>query len=71
MDLGGGGHDHFGLVLTPHKYSMISAVLYALPVYPGTFTIPPRTLQYEVTRLILAHAKVIRVYRETVELKKF
>ena len=28
-DLGGGGHGHLGLVLTPHEYSMISAVPYA------------------------------------------
>ena len=69
-DLGGRGHGHLGLVLTPHEYSMISAVLYARLVHPGTLTIPLVTNQHEATRLIMAHAEVIRVFREMVEVEK-
>ena len=69
-DLGGGGHGQLGLVLTPHEYSIISAILYTRPVHPGTLVIPPVTNQHESTRLTLAHAKAIRVFRETVELEK-
>ena len=69
-DLGGGGHGHLGLVLTPRQYSMISAILYTHPVHSGQLNIPTGTTQHESVRLTLAHAEVIRVYRKTVELEK-
>ena len=69
-DLEGGGHDHHGLALTPHEYSIISAVLYAFPVHPGMLAIPPMTSQHESTSLTFAHAKVVRVFRKKVELEK-
>ena len=69
-DLGGGGHGHLGLVLTPQEYSMISAILYARPIHPGTLVIPQRTTQGEATRLTQAHSAAARLYRETVELEK-
>ena len=69
-DLGGGGYGHLGLVLTPHKYSMISRVPYVCPLHPGPVDIPNGTSQYESMQLTLAHAEVIRVFRDTVELEK-
>ena len=70
-DLGGGGHGHLGLVLTPQEYSMISAVPYARPGHPGQLIIPPGTTQHESVRLTHAHAEATRVFRETVELERF
>ena len=69
-DLGGGGHGHLGLVLTAHEYSMISAILYARPVHPGTLTIPAGTTHHEATRLTMEHNEAIRTYRDTIELEK-
>ena len=70
-DLGGGGHGHLGLVLTPHEYSMISAVIYARPTHPGALIIPAGTTHHEATRLTIEHNENVRVYRETIELEKF
>lgn len=68
LDLGGGGHGHLGLVLTPH--AMILAVPYIRPLYPGNLNILPGTSQHQVTRLTLAHAEAKRTFRETVQLEK-
>ena len=40
-DLGGGGHGHLGLVLTPAEYATVSAVPYVEPAHPGPLIIPP------------------------------
>ena len=69
-DLGGGGHGHLGLVLTPAEYGMISAVPYVRPLHPGPLIIPLNTSQHEATRLTLAHSESIRVFRETIEVEK-
>ena len=59
-----------GVVLTPHKYSMISVVLYARPVHPGTLNIPAGTTQHKSMRLTLAHTEVIRVYHGNSQIGK-
>ena len=68
-DLEGGGHAHHGLALTPHEYSLISAVLYARPVHPGMLAIPPMNSQHESRCLTFAHTKAVRVFRKKVELE--
>ena len=70
LDLGGGGHGHLGLVLTPHEYSIISAVPYACPLHPGTINFPNGTSQPESIQLTLTHADAIRVFRDMVDLEK-
>ena len=63
-----GGHGHLGLVLTPHGYAMILAVIYAQPVHPGPLVIPLGTTNHEAMRLTLANTEAIRIYRKTVDL---
>ena len=40
-DLGGGGHGHLGIVLTPAEYAVISPIPYVRPVHPGPLVVPP------------------------------
>ena len=44
--LGGGAHGHLGLILTPAKYTLVSATPYRRPVFPGQLTIPAGTTQH-------------------------
>ena len=69
-DLGGGGHGHLGLVLTPAEYLIVSATAYNRPPHPGTLTIAPGTAQHEATRLRNDHKEAIRLFRETVDVEK-
>ena len=69
-DLGGGAHEHLGLVLTPAEYAAISAQAYVRPVHPGALVIPPGTAQHEATRLREEHKAQIRLFRETVDVEK-
>ena len=54
-DLGGGGHGHLGLVLSPADYTNVSANAYNRPAHPGTLVITPGTAQHEATRLRTDH----------------
>ena len=45
-DLGGGGHVHLGLFLTPHEYSMIFGVPYVRPLHLCPVDISNETSQY-------------------------
>ena len=38
--IGGGTHDHLGLVLTDGKYSDISTTVFTCPAHPGPLSIP-------------------------------
>ena len=69
-DLGGGGHGHLGLVLTPAEYLTVSATAYNRPPHPGTLTIAPGTAQHEATRLRNDHKEAIRLFREAVDVEK-
>ena len=69
-DLGGGTHGHLGLVLTPAEYTVVSAVPYVRLAHPGNGIIPPGTAQHEATHLQSNHQAAIRLFRETVDVKK-
>ena len=69
-DLGGGGHGHLGLVLTPAEYATISAVAYTRPVHPGPLIIPPGTAQHEASRLREEHSENFRIFLETIDVEK-
>ena len=43
-NLGGGNHGHLGLVLSPTSYALISAILFARPIFPGSQVITPPEL---------------------------
>ena len=69
-DLGGGTHEHLGLLLTAAKYATTSAVPYVCPVHPGILTILPGTSQHEATRLRAEHKELIRLFCKTVDIEK-
>ena len=69
-DLGGGGHGHLGLVLTPEEYSTVSNDAYVAPVHPSVLAIPRNADAAEAVRRENAFQKRIKLFRETVDVQK-
>ena len=69
-DLGGGGHGHLGLVLSPTEYALVSNTPYAIPAHPGAFLLPRNTDPAEAVRRREAHHERIRKFRESLDINK-
>ena len=68
--LGGGQHGHLGLVLSTAEYTRISMTPFIRPNHPGTLNIALGTAAHEAARLQRAHDKLIRAWREVVDVEK-
>ena len=49
-DLGGGGHGHLGLLLTPAEYALVSATPYVRPVHPENALAPTVVIEFGMVR---------------------
>ena len=68
-DLGGGAHEHLGLMLTAAEYMNVVVIPYIHPVHPGVLDIAVGTATYEATRLREEHKEVIRLNNEANNVK--
>ena len=68
-ELGGGGHGHLGLVLSPTEYANISPTPYVRPVHPGVLHIAPATSERVENRRRQQQKRDLAVFHETVQLE--
>ena len=68
-DLGGGAHDHLGLVLDDETYHAATGEHHLAPNHPGALVIPAGTALHEAVRLSEEHAEHISVFRESIDVK--
>ena len=67
-ELGGGGHGHLGLILTPAEYATVSGTPYIRPHHPGALIIPPGTTQHASQVLRDTHKKQVTLFHQTIDL---
>ena len=68
-ELGGGGHGHLGLVLSPTEYANISPTPYVRPVHPGVLNIGPNASEYVERNRRHEHKSDLATFHETVQLE--
>ena len=63
-NLGGGNFGHFGLVIPPNCYNLISNVSFICPNHPGHLVIPPGMAQHAAATMRDQHAEQMHVFKE-------
>ena len=56
-NIGGGAHDHIGLVITNAQYALISPTTSVYPNQPGYFIIADGTTAHENSNMRIAHTE--------------
>jgi hypothetical protein len=69
-NLGGTQHGHLFLVMTPVKYSMMSATPFIHPPHPGPLHIEPGMTQHMATTLKEEHKEKLRLFCEVEGIEK-
>ena len=68
-NLGGGAHGHLGLVLTPAKYALVSAVPFDWPAHPGPYVLPQNGTAAQIAATKEIHEEAMQVLREVLNVK--
>lgn len=66
-DLGGGGHGHLGLILSPTEYATVSPTPYVRPNHPGALVIPQGATQHASQVLQDTHKKQLNLFHQTID----
>ena len=68
-ELGGGGHGHLGLVLSPTEYTNISQTPYVRPLHPGVLNVAPNCTERVESRRRIEHKRDLALFHETVQVE--
>ena len=68
-ELGGGGHGHLGLVLSPIEYTNISPAPYVRPLHPEVLNVIPNCTKCVETRRRLERKRDMALFHEIVQVE--